>query len=131
MTAEHAQDIKTRIIVTNANPAYQDDMRQIIRQLNPGADIVIMAAPPAEARHRATPGGGPFERLSLRQRTVLKLIAEGRTNKDIARDLAISPSTVRVHVSAVLRVLGVSSRTAAAVMAAGAMPRPAAQIAAE
>ncbi|MDO5613990.1 MAG: LuxR C-terminal-related transcriptional regulator [Paracoccus sp. (in: a-proteobacteria)] len=131
MTADHMQDIKTRIIVTNANPAYQDDMRHIIRQLNPGADIVIMTAPPSPESPQTTTPDNPLQRLSVRQKTVLKLIVEGRTNKDIARDLAISPSTVRVHVSAVLRVLGVSSRTAAAVMAAGAMTTAAARIAAE
>jgi len=44
---------------------------------------------------------------------VLTLLLDGKSNKIIARDLAISVETVKDHVAAVLRTLGVNSRTQA------------------
>lgn len=57
--------------------------------------------------------------LTARQREVLRLLSTGKSNKDIARALEISPFTVRLHVSAILKVLGVGTRTEAALVGAG------------
>lgn len=55
--------------------------------------------------------------LSARQREVLRLIAGGRSNKQIAASLAISERTVKFHVTAIMNKLGVDNRAQAAAAA--------------
>ncbi|MFA9419834.1 MAG: response regulator [Gammaproteobacteria bacterium] len=59
---------------------------------------------------------GPFSELTPRESEILELMAAGQGNKVIARNLGISDGTVKLHVKAVLRKLGVHSRVEAAVM---------------
>ena len=60
---------------------------------------------------------GPDPALTPRQLDVLDRLLLGRPNKLIARDLGLSEGTVKVHISAILRSLGVGSRTGAVVRA--------------
>ena len=55
----------------------------------------------------------PIPRLTLRQGELLRLLALGHTNSQIARRLGISEGTVRTHLKNIYERLGVSSRTAA------------------
>ena len=66
--------------------------------------------------------------LTPREREVLELLAEGRTNKQIAETLFISESTAGVHVSNILGKLGAANRVEAAAIAyrMGATTHPAA-----
>jgi len=59
----------------------------------------------------------PFSVLTPRETEILGLLAEGQSNKAIARNLGISDGTVKLHVKAILRKLNVHSRVEAAVMA--------------
>ena len=59
----------------------------------------------------------PLSELTARELEVLRLVAAGESNKRIATELAISERTARTHVSGILRKLGLSSRTQAALWA--------------
>ncbi len=59
----------------------------------------------------------PFAKLTPRENEILSLLAEGQSNKVIARNLGISDGTVKLHVKSILRKLGVHSRVEAAVIA--------------
>jgi DNA-binding CsgD family transcriptional regulator len=65
-------------------------------------------------------GAETLDRLTGRQRQILRLLAAGRTNARIAFELDISPATVKKHVEHILDRLDVSTRTAAAARYLGA-----------
>ncbi|MFE7437888.1 AAA family ATPase, partial [Streptomyces tendae] len=75
------------------------------------------AAEPAPGS--VSPPADPVEALGLtgRERDVLRLVSDGRTNRQIAEELFISPKTASVHVSNILAKLGVSGRGEAAAVA--------------
>lgn len=62
---------------------------------------------------RPGPGTTARHRLSPRQQEVLGALVAGKPNKRIARELAVTEATVKAHVAAILRLLGVTNRTEA------------------
>jgi HD-GYP domain-containing protein (c-di-GMP phosphodiesterase class II)/DNA-binding CsgD family transcriptional regulator len=76
------------------------------------ADAVIVATGLRRPKRRALPAD-----LSTREVEVLRLVAEGLTNREIARRLVVSPRTAEHHVQHAYRKIGVSSRAAAALFA--------------
>ena len=60
---------------------------------------------------------GRFSSLTPREFEILRHLAEGQSNKEIARDLGITDGTVKLHVRSILRKLQVRSRVEAAVIA--------------
>jgi len=71
----------------------------------------------------------PWSELTRRQRDVLALIAQGKSNKLIADALTMSESTVKAHVKQIIKRLHVANRTQAALLATGSLtPQAAARI---
>ena len=66
---------------------------------------------------RVAPPDDPAAQLTPRELEILNLVGEGKANKEIATELTISERTARTHVSNILRKLGLSSRTQAALWA--------------
>jgi DNA-binding NarL/FixJ family response regulator len=105
-------------LLKNSQPA---ELARAIRAAQAGEAIIDSAV---AARLVKTLSDGPqtprrdaFDRLTNRERDVLVLIANGRSNKRIALELGISEKTVKTHVGHVLAKLGVTDRTQAAVLA--------------
>lgn len=69
------------------------------------------------ASNQTQPASLLMEKLTLREVDVLRLVAKGLNNGEIAKQLHLSEGTVRNHISAILGKLGVSDRTQAAVIA--------------
>jgi DNA-binding NarL/FixJ family response regulator len=86
-----------------------------------------------EAANAASNGSGRRNEYSLTQREhdILALLSEGRSNREIAQALFLSEKTVKAHLAAIFRKLGVTNRTQAAMMAVqmGVGPVPGALVA--
>jgi DNA-binding NarL/FixJ family response regulator len=92
-----------------------DELRRAIKAAAGGQ---VQLAPQAAARLlREVRMPESPEVLTDRETEVLKLLAEGQANKEIARNLTIGEKTVKTHVSNILGKLGVQSRTQAALYA--------------
>lgn len=79
----------------------------------------LLAENPASMRDEAGDDSAKKSTVSLtsRQTDVLRLLREGRSNKEIGRKLGLSEKTVKVHVSALFKALNVANRIQAAAMA--------------
>jgi DNA-binding NarL/FixJ family response regulator len=78
---------------------------------HPRAGAVVEASAGVAELHPEIP------RFTHRQLDVLRLLAEGRSTKDIARTLELGPGTVKIHLAAIFRVLNAHNRTEAVVLA--------------
>jgi len=98
---------------------YKDvDPDALVRAIRSVHDGHTVLAPEAAGLVTARPGDvRGIAALTGREREVLGLLADGRSNREIARALHVSEKTVKTHVSAVLAKLGVADRTQAAVLA--------------
>lgn len=101
------------------------DLAQAIRLAHAGVDQhdpsaigkVVGALDRAERSGPDAPAPAPHAALTPREREVLRLVARGSTNREIARELFLSEGTVKNHVSNILSRLGLRDRTQAALYA--------------
>jgi len=99
-----------------------DELVGALRDIEKGKNVVAQDLTDALARMvqgetSIEDNDGPFSTLTPREHEILCLLAEGQSNKLIARNLGISDGTVKLHVKAILRKLGIHSRVEAAVIA--------------
>ena len=98
-----------------AGVVYKDiDPAALVRAIRSVHDGNVLLAPEAVG---SLVRGSRADTLTAREREVLAGIADGKSNREIARLLQVSEKTVKAHVSAVLAKLGVQDRTQAAVYA--------------
>ena len=107
---------------------YKDvDPDALVRALRSVHDGHTLLAPEAAGSLLRSPAGASAVRgigaLTGREREVLAEIADGRSNREIARRLRVSEKTVKTHVSSVLAKLGVADRTQAALLAVRQLER--------
>jgi DNA-binding NarL/FixJ family response regulator len=85
---------------------------EAIEAIHAGRTMIVNTAAHAEPPARDWPGRNAG--LSEREAEVLALLIDGSSNREIAEDLYLSVNTVKTHLKAIYRKLGVSNRTAAA-----------------
>ncbi len=95
-----------------------DALVHAIRSVHDGHLLLAPEAAGSLVRSASTwgPGAG-LDALTSREREILAELTKGRSNREIARALAVSEKTVKAHVSSVLAKLGVQDRTQAALLA--------------
>jgi DNA-binding NarL/FixJ family response regulator len=90
---------------------FGEELMDAIRTVHAGKTRI----PPAVAQRLAERMGGPS--LTARELEVLNLIAAGKSNKEIGKELTISEATVKTHINSILSKLAVNDRTQAATTA--------------
>jgi DNA-binding NarL/FixJ family response regulator len=77
------------------------------RYLSPGIAETVVAHYLRLRRERATEEASPFQALTGREREILRLLTEGRSSKEVAADLVVSPKTIETHRANIMRKLDI------------------------
>lgn len=93
------------------------ELVKALRTVSSGECLVFPASTRWVVERFSVPSGDVLPELSAREQEVLRMLARGHSNAEIARELVVSPETVKSHVAAVLLKLGVRDRTQAVIRA--------------
>lgn len=99
------------------------DLASAIEQVNSGQSVVSPAMTAKlvdcvrEGNNRQAPIPADYEKLTTREREIVRFLVQGKSNKEIAICLNLADSTVKIHVQNVLKKLGLNSRVQVAVYA--------------
>jgi DNA-binding NarL/FixJ family response regulator len=104
-----------RRVVDGESPLNQELAMHVIQRL--GGEATQETKPPSGSQPHRPPDRLPHS-LTKRELEVLRLLAQGQTNQEIAQGLVVSPLIVKTHVQRIIAKFGVSDRTQAAVRAA-------------
>jgi DNA-binding CsgD family transcriptional regulator len=100
---------RTRLLIADACDALGDHDAATMESAAARSALDSLCGSGGTAGRPTSPGEG----LTLRELEVLRLVAQGKTNRAVARELVISEKTVASHVSHIFTKLGVTSRSAA------------------
>jgi DNA-binding NarL/FixJ family response regulator len=101
--------------------APRDELFRAIRVVSEGGSLLQPVVASKLLQHMSAQGEGRStepDALTERETQVLGLLAQGKTNREIAESLVISERTVKFHVSSILKKLGANNRTEAVSIAA-------------
>jgi len=111
------QAIKAGALSYLPKTAGVDQVIEAVRAAARGESVLQPAATARLLRELRHTSADPLTRLTPRETDVLKGLAQGRSNREIARALSVSEETVKTHVSSILAKLGLGDRTQAAIFA--------------
>ena len=130
-TFDHANYVRRALaegaagyLLKDATP---DDLEQAIKvAISGGGNVLsprviqnLFESMDESAGDDSQPHRRPASALTQRETDILALLSEGRSNRDISRALYLSEKTVKAHLAAIFRKLGVTNRTQAAMAAVG------------
>lgn len=99
--------------------ACSDVLRRVVSDILNGQTYVPAAyanQPSRERRVEESSTGTKLDELTPQQQKIIRLICSGKANKQIAYELCLAEATVKAHITALLRRLGVQNRTQAAML---------------
>jgi DNA-binding NarL/FixJ family response regulator len=109
-------------VLKASDPARLVEAVEVVARGGSLLDPLVTHALLDRLRRQPTPPNDPLRELSEQERNILPLVAEGKTNREIAAKLCLSEHTIKSYVSNILKKLGLGRRAEAAAFIAARRP---------